>query len=371
MSEPQHPPTTQDLPEERSPQAGAGTVVLLVADPGLPTDRAESIREELQQRLEEVCEAPVRLDLRTSTLRLRPDGTLDLSRATDLARSFGDTDVTLLLTEIPRLHEGRPLIAEIFPEQDIAVLSCPTLGVLTTRRRVIDALMSCVLRMVPTHRSADASRYERRWSQWRTLTGPEEHQLLQGSRVIGGARTVAGMVAGNEPFRTAPKLSGALAAATATGAFGIFYNSIWSMSMYLPTPRLLLIGLLAMLVITTWLIVGNRLWDEPKHERLAPVVLLYNLSTVLTLLMMVGLLYALLVVLIFVSSLIVIAPDYLAEVTQREPVLTRYLDIAWLSAAMGVVAGALGSSFDNDTELRNLTHGQRERQRRFAEESGE
>src|SRR5699024_6136719 len=47
MSEPQHPPTPQDLPEERSPQAGAGTVVLLVADPGLPTDRAESIREEL------------------------------------------------------------------------------------------------------------------------------------------------------------------------------------------------------------------------------------------------------------------------------------------------------------------------------------
>src|SRR5699024_1365240 len=207
--------------------------------------------------------------------------------------------------------------------------------------------------------------------QRRRLTGPEEHQLLQGSRVIGGARTVAGMVAGNEPFRAAPKRAGALAAATATGAFGIFYNSIWSMSMYLPTPRLLLIGLLAMLVITTWLIVGNRLWDEPKHERLAPVVLLYNLSTVLTLLMMVGLLYALLVVLIFGSSLIVIAPDYLAEVTQREPVLTRYLDIAWLSAAMGVVAGALGSSFDNDTELRNLTHGQRERQRRFAEESGE
>src|SRR5699024_7009514 len=314
MSEPQHPPTTQDLPEERSPQAGAGTVVLLVADPGLPTDRAESIPEELQQRLEEVCEAPVRLDLRTSTLRLRPDGTLDLSRATDLARSFGDTDVTLLLTEIPRLHAGRPLIAEIFPEQDIALLSCPTLGVLTTRRpasspelhialrscptlavlttrrRVTDALMSCVLRTVPTPRSAAAARYERRWSQWRPLTGPEEPQLLQGSRVIGGARTVAGMVAGNEPFRTAPKLSGALAAATATGAFGIFYNSIWSMSMYLPTPRLLLIGLLAMLVITTWLIVGNRLWDEPKHERLAPVVLLYNLSTVLTLLMMVGLL---------------------------------------------------------------------------------
>lgn len=49
----------------------------------------------------------------------------------------------------------------------------------------------------------------------------------------------------------------------------------------------------------------------------------------------------------------------------------RYLDIAWLSAAMGVVAGALGSSFDNDTDLRNLTHGQRERQRMFTEEERE
>ncbi|MGP5078596.1 hypothetical protein ACTXKZ_11075 [Brachybacterium alimentarium] len=35
-------------------------------------------------------------------------------------------------------------------------------------------------------------------------------------------------------------------AASATGAFGIFYNSIWQMSAALSTPRLLLIGLLAM-----------------------------------------------------------------------------------------------------------------------------
>lgn len=138
--------------------------------------------------------------------------------------------------------------------------------------------------------------------------------------------------------------------------------------MYLTTQRLLLIGLLAILAITAWLILGNRLWDAPKQQRLARVVLLYNLSTVLTLLMVITLLYAALVVLIFVTALIVIDPDYLAEIIRSEPFLVRYLDIAWLSAAMGVVAGALGSSFDKDTELRSLTHGQCERQRRFAEE---
>ncbi|MGO1226608.1 MAG: hypothetical protein ACTMH5_07215 [Brachybacterium sp.] len=359
---------TQNSPQGPAPDPAAGATVLLVADPGLPTHRARSIEDSLQQHLDEVYHPPIRLQVRTSMLRLRPDGTLDLSEVLEQARSSGDPDAVLLLTEIPRLRDGRPLIAEIFPEHNIAVISCPTLGVLTTRRRILDALMRCTLRMAPTSEPRDASRYARRWAQWEELTGPDDHQLLLGSRVIGGARTVAGMVAGNEPLRTAPKLSSALAAAAATGAFGIFYSSIWSMSMHLTTQRLLLIGILAMCTITAWLIVGNRLWDAPRQERLARVVLLYNLSTVLTLLMIVALLYVCLVVLIFTSALIVIAPDYLAEVIGREPVLARYLDIAWLSAAMGVVAGALGSSFDKDTDMRSLTHGQRERQRRFTEE---
>ena len=350
----------------------AGVRVLLVADPGLPTRRAESIQEDLQQLLNEVYSPPIELEVRTAMLRLRADGSLDLSQALDQARSIGEPDAVLLLTEIPRVQDGRPLIAEIFPEHNIAVVSCPTLGVLTSRRRILDTLMACTVRMKPTREERDSSRYERRWAHWQEVTGPEEHQLMLGSRGIGGARTVAGMVAGNEPLRTAPKLSKALAAASATGAFGIFYSSIWSMSMHLSPLRLLGIGALAMVAITAWLILGNRLWDSPKRAGLSRVVLLYNLSTVLTLLMVVALLYLALVAAIFIGAVIVIDPEYLASVLEQEPTVARYLDIAWLSAAMGVVAGALGSSFDDDTDLRQITHGQRERQRQYTEEeSGE
>ena len=350
----------------------AGVRVLLVADPGLPTRRAESIQEDLQQLLNDVYSPPIELEVRTAMLRLRADGSLDLSQALDQARSIGEPDAVLLLTEIPRVQDGRPLIAEIFPEHNIAVVSCPTLGVLTSRRRILDTLMACTVRMKPTREERDSSRYERRWAHWQEVTGPEEHQLMLGSRGIGGARTVAGMVTGNEPLRTAPKLSKALAAAAATGAFGIFYSSIWSMSMHLSPLRLLGIGALAMVAITAWLILGNRLWDSPKRAGLSRVVLLYNLSTVLTLLMVVALLYLALVAAIFIGAVIVIDPEYLASVLEQEPTVARYLDIAWLSAAMGVVAGALGSSFDDDADLRQITHGQRERQRQYTEEeSGE
>ena len=83
-------------------------------------------------------------------------------------------------------------------------------------------------------------------------------------------------------------------------------------------------------------------------------------------------LYAGLVVLILLAGLVVIDPEFMAATLGTGEVgFTNYLDIAWMSAAMGVVAGALGSSFDSQTDLRRLTHGQRERQRRLTEESGE
>lgn len=346
----------------------SGVTVLLVADPGLPSARARSVQDQLQRELDGMYGPPIELEVQTATLRLQPDDTLDLSQALEQSRFFGDPDAVLLLTEIPRVQDGTPLIAEIFPEHNIAVISCPTLGVFATRRRVLDTLLSCIVRMRPTHEARDSSRYERGWARWQETSDGENHQQLTGSRVLGGVRTVAGMVRGNEPLRTVPKLSSALAAASATGAFGVFYSSIWSMSMYLTTQRLLGIGVLAVLAITAWLIIGNRLWDAPKHQSLARVVLLYNLSTVLTLLMVGGLLYLTLVAAIFLSAVIVIDPDYLAATIEQDATIVRYLDIAWLSAAMGVVAGALGSSFDKDTDLRTLTHGQRERQRRYAEE---
>ena len=39
-----------------------------------------------------------------------------------------------------------------------------------------------------------------------------------------------------------------------------------------------------------------------------------------------------------------------------------------LGILIPVVAGALGSSFDDDTDLRQITHGQRERQRQYTED---
>lgn len=345
---------------------GSRLRVVVAADPGLPERRAGRIRERLQRALDAAFSVPVTLELRTAMLRLRYDDALDPADAVRFDDEYARADVLLLLTEMPRLTEGRPLIADVHPDQQVAVVSLPSLGVARVGARLVDVLVACAVRMAPESAATGHSQQGITWAQWQVADADTGQLALHSEASSGGLRMVVGMVAGNEPRRTAPQLSSALAAASATGAFGIFYSSIWAMSDYLTTVRLISIGVLAMTVMVWWLVASNRLWDEPGRGGVgkARVVLLYNLSTVLTIALCVLWLYVMLVVLILLGGLIVIDPDYMATVIRGDPTFSSYLDIAWLSAAMGVVAGALGSNFDQQTDLRSLTHGQRERQRR-------
>ncbi|MGJ5724094.1 hypothetical protein ACSBQT_06945 [Brevibacterium sp. H602] len=342
--------------------------VLVVADPGLPSRRAASIHSSLERYLREAYGVTTTLYTRTDTVYLTPERELALDAVEDLRADYPDVNIILILTEIPRHTQGDPLIAEVYSDRNLAVVSCPTLGAWATKRRIIKVMMSSVNKLVPWDPEATTRKFLLGWSNW-SNNEDSSHQSLHAHTITGGPRLIMGMTIANEPWRTAPKLSGALAAASATGAFGIFYSSIWQMSTYLSTLRLLSIGALAILMMVAWLIVSHRLWDRPVNERLSTVVMYYNLSTVLTLLITVIVLYATLVVLILLGGLVVIDPAFMTQQIQQDASFTNYLDIAWLSAAMGVVAGGLGASFDTDADVQKLTHGQRMRQRVYTDNS--
>ncbi|MBD8019944.1 hypothetical protein H9634_03985 [Brevibacterium sp. Re57] len=328
-----------------------------MADPGTPTKRAEAAKDELAERLVLELGQEVSVEVRSATLRLTPEFELDMEAAEELAELTEPAHATVFLTEIPRHTRGHPLIAEVFTGLSIAVISLPTFGVWARSERLVTTMTAAVTRMIDGSHERPSSGF--RWSSW-TYDHEDREHLLHAHTFTGGPRMAMGMIMANEPWKAVPKLSSALAAAAAAGAFGIFYNSIWQMADYLPTARLILIGLLAITLVATWLIFGHRLWDKPKRESLAAVTVLYNFSTVMTLLVGVTLVYAILFVVILLSSLIVIDAQFMADVLGDETEWNDYVELAWLSAALGLFAGAIGASFDSDTNLRQLTHGQRE-----------
>ena len=340
--------------------------IRLLADPGLPTRRVNSIQEDFAQDARRLLDGEVTVSSATRMLRIRPDATLDIDAVREMEEDHAKADAVIMLTEIPRHTKGHPLISEIFPENKVAIVSCPTLGAWATKSRIRKVFTGSLLRLLPSGTGPDPKKFDQRWSRWRATERGEGLGLFAHT-LTGGPRTVLGMVLGNDPLRTVPKLSGALAAGAATGAFGIFYSSIWQMADALSPLRLVLVGLAAVTTMIIWLIIRDGLWDRPKNRSLATVVTLYNGSTAITLLACILMFYLFLVGVIFVAGLVIIDAEYLAMTLGSDVTVLNYLNIAWFSAGMGVFAGAIGSSFDSGVDLRRLTHGQRERQREYTE----
>ncbi len=336
--------------------------ILLITDPGFPSRRLQGILDRLDERLNTDLEPEVHLTTHVDTVRLTPHFALDIDSLGEVVNEYDHVDIILVLVEAPRHIHRHPLVAQVYSDQRIAVVCSTSVGALRPNARILDVLMSCIERMRPNLSREGVRQPKLRFCTWMENEETGE-QSLYSPRATGNIRLLTGMVAANDPWRTLPKLSGVMAGATAVGAFGIFYSSIWQMASYLSTPRLLAIGLMTIIGMVTWLILSHRLWDTPPNETRTATVLLYNFSTILTLFACTMALYLCLVVFILIGGLVVIDPEFLGLQLQTDATFTNYLDIAWLSAAMGVAAGALGSNFDSDVDVKRLTHGQRLRQR--------
>jgi hypothetical protein len=87
-----------------------------------------SIKDEFSELLRQDFDAEVTVDVCTETLRVQADHRLELSTLDSIVDRFPGADLVIMLTDIPRHTQGKPLIAEVLPDRNVAVISHPTLG---------------------------------------------------------------------------------------------------------------------------------------------------------------------------------------------------------------------------------------------------
>ncbi|MDO5512622.1 hypothetical protein [Corynebacterium sp.] len=301
------------------------------------------------------------VEVREGTVPLSPDGEILLNaHAGELLDSYGWSRL-IYVTDLPLSAWGKPVVSQRAAGVAAVLVSLPALGAFGVRRRLRreltsvierDELAAGVLRTGPDpvegEDSADAPDVETRVLEHPGLT----------------LRMVLGMVRSNGPGRLLPVLSSALAAMVATGGFGIFYGSIWQLAEELTFWRLLLISVFATVAFTAWLIVYNRLWQRRHTQESRWREHVDNLATIGTIGLTAVILHAAVWVVLLLASVVVIPRAYLEGELDRDVGLITYMSIAWLSASLGAMAGALGSNFDRDVEIRSATYNLREHERR-------
>lgn len=267
------------------------------------------------------------------------------------------------ITDLPLTAWERPVVSQRArdPEAHALLISLPAMGAFGAtgrlRRELVSVIEDDVLLEGVVHSGPDNTEKEE-----------SDHNHDVETRVLDRSgrnlRLIAGMVRGNQPGRLLPVLSSSLAAMAATGGFGIFYGSIWKLAEDMSFPRLIVVSVFAVVSFTVWLIVHNRLWQRRHTQESRWRERVDNLATIGTILLTVLILYLLVMAVMGASAMVIIPESYLERELGRTVGLPTYLSIAWLSASLGAMAGALGSNFDREVEIRSATYNLREYERR-------
>ena len=100
--------------------------------------------------------------------------------------------------------------------------------------------------------------------------------------------------------------------------------------------------------------------QKAKHKR---IVMLYNLTTIMTLLIAIVIYYMILYLLFLIAELVLLPPGFLGQqVGLKGPASVQlYLSIPWFATSISTVAGAIGAGLLNDQLIKESTYGYRQK----------
>jgi uncharacterized membrane protein len=287
---------------DREPERSVGLGVLVA--PGLPEEVSARIADDLAEDLREAYGA----------LAWRTEFVVDR--------------LAVVVTDLPLRLGSRPVSRHVSRTHGVALVSLPALGPLHLKRRLRRVLRELAAELVGAGRSLrevaadadDASRFP-----------------YVPTVIFGHLRLLAGMVRANRPWRLAAKLYGVLAAAFAAGAYGVLASDMWRLSAALSWWRLLAVCLASLAVTIAAVIVAHELWERAPDTRTRAQVLLFNVTTVLTVTIGIAALYAALFALVLAGAVLVIAAPVFAHALGRDTSPRDYVTLAWFAASFATV----------------------------------
>lgn len=283
----------------------------------------------------------------------------------------------ICLTDLP-LHVGRrPVTAHASVSQGVGLVSVPALGAVALEGNLQRAVLSLIEGLLGGDEAVRKRVAKRRGWRWRVrerleeIASPVGRADLEGERTLrfvtamtpGNLRLLLGMVRMNRPWRLIVGLSRALVAALTTIAFVVTSPGIWKIMNGLGYGHLLVLTVGSAAIICGSLVMAHRLWEQLPRGDVRPEVrervLLFNLTTALTIFIGVVTLYAAELVISYVASLVLITPTVLEGEIRRAGGLGDYARLAWLAASLATIGGAFGAILENDAAVREAAYGYR------------
>jgi len=351
---------------EQQPDIALGVIVA----PGLARDVTAKIASELAHDLEALdLGVEWRTELTVDRLVAPPAQTTEIIDAARRKLLDANWDLGIVVTELPLRVGRRPVSRQVSPTHGIAVVSLPALGALHLAPRLRRTLLELVDELVGdggAQWSGDGAlaRLRRRWGRGllqELATDTADRQgalrfLFVAEVLASHLRLLLGMVRANRPWRFAARLYRALLAAVVAGAYGIVTSDIWRVSATTGSTRLALVSIASISFTSGAVIAAHGLWERAPDRRLRDQVILFNFATAATVLIGIATLYAALFFLIFATAELLLNPHALASGLGHPVGTGHYARLAWFTASLATVGGALGAGLESDGAVREAAY---------------
>jgi hypothetical protein len=121
--------------------------------------------------------------------------------------------------------------------------------------------------------------------------------------------------------------------------------------------RLSVIMILGIGALVAWLIVVHDLWESPSPQTPPELARLFNIGTVLTLVLAAVISYLVLLVGLTAVAALLIDTSVLEQALGRPVGVVDYLTLAWLISSLATVGGAIGSGLEDEQAVRAVAYG--------------
>jgi hypothetical protein len=345
-------------------------VLGVIVAPGLARDVTAKIARELAHDLEALdLGVEWRTKLAVDRLVAPPAQTTEIIDAARRKLLGEDWDLGVVVTDLPLRVGRQPVSRQVSPTHGIAVVSLPALGALHLAPRLRRTLLKLVGELVGDggdQWSGDGAlaRLRRRWGRGvlqelaaETAERPGALRFLFVPEVLfGHLRLLLGMLRANRPWHLAARLYRALLAAVVAGAYGLVTSDIWRISATAGSTRLALASIASISFTSGAVIIAHGLWERAPARHLRDQVILFNFATTATVLIGIATLYAALFLPIFATAELLLSPDALASGLGHAVGAGDYATLAWFTASLATVGGALGAGLESDEAVREAAY---------------
>jgi hypothetical protein len=367
-------PPSDRRPDGDSDNGSRKLVLGLIAAPGPATELAASLVSDLPRQLADRLPG-VHWDVRLLSDRLvePPVDSSDLIQAAREKLLNEGWHLAVCITDLP-LAGRRPVIAYTSPTHGVAVLSLPALGAVDVRRRALRAVVRLVSALLTQYGDIevgdDGNEEDRKSITARKVAelGRHTEQDQNGIRLVanvitGNFRLLLGMLRANRPWRAVIRLSSAVVAALGIAVLSLVNGFIWQIGDSGGLLRLGGLTVASILALVLTLILGGKLPEEiPRADgredfpEVREQVIFFNVVTVTTVVIGVIALYLILLALTVAVSFLLLPPDQVARQLGHDVSPATLLAIAWLTASLATVGGALGAGLQKSSKIREVAY---------------